>query len=94
MKIENTSNPVTSVLVREARNRPIGAASSSETEDVQLSELSAQVASTSEEASFDPARVEQIKQSILDGSFKINAGAIADRLIASAKELVDSQRKA
>jgi negative regulator of flagellin synthesis FlgM len=42
---------------------------------------------------FDAARVSQIKQAIADGNFQINAGAIADRLISSAKELVDSQRR-
>ncbi|MBV5336597.1 MAG: flagellar biosynthesis anti-sigma factor FlgM, partial [Deltaproteobacteria bacterium] len=40
------------------------------------------------------ARVSEIKQAIAEGRFTINAGAIADRLIASAKELVDSQRQA
>ena len=94
MKIENTSNPVASVVVRESRNRPVSASATAETDDVRLSELSAQVSSTSDESTFDTARVAQIKQSILDGSFKINAGDIADRLIASAKELDDAQRKA
>ena len=94
MKIENTSNPVTSTLVRDTRNRPVGNSAAPETDDVRLSEFSAQVASASDESTFDAARVAQIKQSILDGNFKINAGAIADRLIASARELVDAQHKA
>jgi negative regulator of flagellin synthesis FlgM len=41
------------------------------------------------EGSFDAAKVERIAQAIRDGSFKVNAGAIADKLIANAQELLD-----
>ena len=92
MKIENTTNPSTGVFVRDARSRPTGKSTAVESDEVKLSELSAQVSSPDEQP-FDAARVAQIKQSILEGSFQINVGAIADRLIASAKELVDSQRQ-
>ena len=44
-------------------------------------------------ANFDAGRVAEIKQAIADGRFTINAGAIADRLIASARELIDAQRQ-
>ena len=37
---------------------------------------------------------DKIKQAIAEGRFKINAGAIADRLISSARELVAAQRHA
>mgnify|MGYP003478288880 CR=1 FL=1 len=40
------------------------------------------------EASFDQAKVERISQAIHDGQFKINAGVIADKLIANAQELL------
>jgi negative regulator of flagellin synthesis FlgM len=43
------------------------------------------------EGSFDAARVERITQAIRDGSFRIDAGAIADKLIANARELLDRQ---
>lgn len=43
-------------------------------------------------APMDNARVEAIKQAISEGRFKINPEAIADGLIASAKELVMEQR--
>ena len=43
------------------------------------------------EGSFDAARVERITQAIRDGSFRIDAGAIADKLIANARELPDRQ---
>jgi negative regulator of flagellin synthesis FlgM len=41
------------------------------------------------EGSFDAAKVERITQAIRDGSFSVNAGAIADQLIANAQELLD-----
>jgi negative regulator of flagellin synthesis FlgM len=37
--------------------------------------------------SFDAPRVSEIKQSIRDGSFKVDAGAVADKLISSAHDL-------
>jgi negative regulator of flagellin synthesis FlgM len=40
------------------------------------------------DASFDAAKVEQVRQSIADGTYQINAEAIADKLIANAQELL------
>ena len=40
------------------------------------------------EANFDQAKVERIAQAIRDGSYQINAEAIADKLIANAQELL------
>jgi negative regulator of flagellin synthesis FlgM len=40
------------------------------------------------DASFDTAKVERIAQAIRDGNFRINAGAIADKLIDNAQELL------
>ena len=60
-------------------------------DEVELSSLASQLAASSSEPTFDAARVAEIKQAITDGKFTINSGAIADRLIASAKELIGSQ---
>jgi negative regulator of flagellin synthesis FlgM len=43
------------------------------------------------EGSFDSAKVDRIKKAIEDGSYKVNADAIADKLIANAKELLSRQ---
>lgn len=59
-------------------------------------EASAQVALSSaatnllsgSSAEFDADKVSRIAQAISDGKFEINAGAIADRLIANAKEVL------
>ncbi len=93
MKIEGSSkNPATFV-------KPAKASASAQTtatggDEVQLSPLAAQLGHVDDAPAFDAVRVAEIKQAIAEGRFTINAGTIADRLIASAKELVDSQRQA
>lgn len=39
-------------------------------------------------AEFDAQKVARIAQAIRDGKFEVNAGAIADKLIANAQELL------
>lgn len=43
------------------------------------------------EGSFDAAKVDRIKKAIDDGTYKVNPDAIADKLIANAKELLSRQ---
>jgi negative regulator of flagellin synthesis FlgM len=40
------------------------------------------------DSGFDAAKVERIRQSIADGTYQIDAGKIADKLIANAQELL------
>lgn len=94
MKIDSSTKPAATLLVKETRGHPASKASPAPGDDVQLSVLSAKLASGDDAPVFDSGRVSEIKQAIADGRFTINAGAIADRLIASAKELVNSQRQA
>jgi len=61
--------------------------------DVQLSPLAAQLQTLSQEVqsspeAFDPARIAEIKQAITEGRLKIDPGAIADKLIETARELL------
>ncbi|MCM5679413.1 flagellar biosynthesis anti-sigma factor FlgM [Schlegelella sp. S2-27] len=58
-----------------------------ESATVQLSSTAASLMSGTPD--FDAEKVNQVRQSIADGSFKINAEAIADKLIANARELLD-----
>jgi negative regulator of flagellin synthesis FlgM len=55
---------------------------------VELSALSAQIAalesSLAAEPGFDAARVDAIKQAIVEGRLSVDAGTVADRMIASA----------
>ncbi len=46
----------------------------------------AQLAALSSEGHFDAAKVERMSQAIADGSFKPHPEAIADKLIANARE--------
>lgn len=94
MKIDSLTKPAGDLRLKETRVPTTSKTTSAASDEVLLSPLSAQLSASDSEQSFDAARVSEIKQAISDGRFTINAGAIADRLIASAKELVDSQRQA
>lgn len=58
---------------------------------IRLSELSSQLhqlqARLTSEPGFDAARVESIKAAIRDGSYQVNAEAVADKVIQSIREL-------
>jgi negative regulator of flagellin synthesis FlgM len=56
---------------------------------VALSGMAALQVDPNGEGAFDAAKVERIAQAIRDGSLQIDAGAIADRLIANAQELLN-----
>lgn len=55
---------------------------------VELSSGAAAGATAADEGSFDTAKVERIAQAIRDGRFQVDAEAIADKLIANARELL------
>ncbi|MES2354495.1 MAG: flagellar biosynthesis anti-sigma factor FlgM [Pseudomonadota bacterium] len=72
--------------------------SSSGGEQIQISELSRQLHAfesslASSSSDFDTKRVDEIKQAITEGRFTVNAGAVADKLLASVQELVNGQKK-
>ena len=96
MKIENSPKPVAGNKASETRSPASGktaAAQPATGGSVQLNGLSAHLQPSGGASVFDAARVSQIKQAISDGKFQINAGAIAERLISSARELVDAERR-
>ena len=55
---------------------------------VELSSAAGMLGNDSTDGTFDAEKVERIAQAIRDGKFKINPEAIADKLIANAKELL------
>ncbi|MBL8328426.1 MAG: flagellar biosynthesis anti-sigma factor FlgM [Rubrivivax sp.] len=59
---------------------------------VELSASSSLAGLSTEEASFDKAKVERISAAIREGRFQVDAGAIADKLIANAQELLGRAR--
>ena len=95
MKIDSSTKASSGPLVSETRSQASAKATVlASGDDVRLSGAAAQLLATDDEQTFDTARVSEIKQAIAEGRFKINAGAIADRLISSARELVAAQRHA
>lgn len=52
--------------------------------------LATQSASTD---TFDSGKVEAIKASIANGSFQVNAEAIADKLLSNASEMLSASRR-
>lgn len=96
MKIDNTLKPATLPPNGRAKPRPgaESAAAAGTSDDVKLSTLAEQFQTGDTKPPFDNSRVQEIKQAIAEGRFSINAGAIADRLIDSARDLIGAQRKA
>jgi negative regulator of flagellin synthesis FlgM len=90
MKIEQSTLLNNTKLVKEIHS-PSARKTESASDKVELSNLASQLLASDNEAPFDAGRVAEIKQAISEGKFSINADAIADRLIVSARELVDSQ---
>jgi negative regulator of flagellin synthesis FlgM len=62
---------------------------------VKLSPLSEQLKALSKDyaatTAFDEKRVEALKAAIATGTFKVNAEAVADKLIAEAKQLAPTK---
>ncbi len=63
---------------------------------VQLSVLSARMREIESRLGdtqiIDAARVEEIKQAIAEGRFKVNADVVADKLIDTVRELISSHK--
>ena len=93
MKIDN-AYPLQPPVASGTKASKPGAAegSAKQKPDVFLSDT-AKLAAAESEAPLDIGRIEEIKQAIADGRFKINASAIADRLVTSARDILDAQRK-
>lgn len=91
MKIDSTYKPAASALSpKAAPAQPTAPAAAQDA--VSLSHL-ASTFQAGEHPPVNTARIQEIKQAISEGRFKINPEAIADRLIESARELVNSSGK-
>jgi negative regulator of flagellin synthesis FlgM len=92
MKIDSTYKPNLTPPTTRPAARPTPEASSSAA-SVSLSQLAGAMQST-EKPPVNAGRIQEIKEAISQGRFKINPEAIADGLIQSARDLLDTQRKA
>ena len=65
------------------------------TSEVKLSGIATSISrEASSSAPVNQARIDELRKAISSGQFKINPDAIADRLLETAKELVQTQRRA
>ncbi len=102
MKIDNSIKTVTGVPASDGQKRADKAAGAGRNpppaaaENVHLSPLSSQLQAIENNLAnsgvVDAARVEEIKQAISDGRFKVNPQAVADRLLETVKELIQSHK--
>jgi len=68
--------------------KPPGAAPADPSAKVELSNTAATLLAGNDAAEFDAEKVARISQAIADGSYKVDAEVIADKLIANAQELL------
>lgn len=101
MKIDNSIRTVAGVPVSDGQKRADKAADAIPPrapagENVRLSSLSAQLqaidSNLANSGVVDTARVAEIKQAISEGRFKVNPEAVADRLLETVRELIQSQK--
>lgn len=98
MKIDGTFKPVASAPANETRARPrTDAASSTQSDaEVDLSPLSTALSKAesaiADTPAVDKARVAEIRQAISEGRFKIDASRIADGLIDSVRQMLDTRQ--
>lgn len=64
------------------------AAGGAESTKVTLSGAASALFDGTVDGAFDEEKVNRIRQSIADGTYQVNHGAIADKLIANAQELL------
>lgn len=96
MKIGSFENKNVSPAVADRKAGPSAAATSPTAEpsaQVALSPSVTQLATGGADAVFDAEKVQRISDAIRDGKFEVNPGAIADKLIANAQELLSGRSK-
>ena len=96
MKISSTSEPLRPDRVSPPNQQPrtVGGRRTepvTEAERVQLSTLASrlnELESQFSQSDFDVKRVEEVRAAIAEGRFKVNADAVAAKLLASVTELL------
>jgi negative regulator of flagellin synthesis FlgM len=92
MKIDSSFKPNSAPVT--TRQQPKAQAENpSPAETVSLSSIASTLQST-EKPPVNAARLQEIKDAITQGRFKINPEAIAGRLIETARDLINTQRRA
>lgn len=99
MKIDKSLQSVTTVSLAEGKKRTdVNSADSglSQINNVHLSPNATKLQNIDSNLAsgsvMDSARVQEIKQAISDGNFQINPGAVADKLLETVRELIQSKK--
>ena len=96
-QLDNSPKPqkVASPAVDARASQPAGNASAAPAEastKVELSPAAAALAAQGNTGDFDAEKVARIAQAIREGKFEVNAGAIADKLIAHTRDLLSPRQ--
>jgi negative regulator of flagellin synthesis FlgM len=94
MKIDHVSKSVTSAATGDKTQRAAKKETQApQTDRVNLSALSTQLQAFQADAGgeVDMARVQEIKQAISEGRFKVNADVVADKLLETVKDLLQNR---
>ncbi|QEI07224.1 flagellar biosynthesis anti-sigma factor FlgM [Pigmentiphaga aceris] len=84
-----SSNAQAGTRVRQTNEQGAPSGVSASSSSIQLSAASRETQGS--EAPFNAAHVEEIKQAIRDGKFKVNAEAVADKFLQIERELITSR---
>ncbi len=92
MKIENVSHLSTPNRVDQGKgSQKPGAATAGDSVAAQSATHLSRLDRGDSSQDIDQARVAEVRQAIADGSLKVDTNRIADRLIASVRDLVGGQ---
>lgn len=91
--LDNKANVASPAADRKAPASGTPAASPEPSAKVELSDAASVLASVGSDGAFDAQKVERLSQAIRDGSYRIDADAIAAKLIANARELLQRGAK-
>ncbi len=100
MKIDKAMQPVSNVSVNDGKKR-VDATSTSKSGQAestqvhissQASQLQSAQSSSASGSVVNTARVQEIKQAISEGDFKVNPEVVADRLLETVRELIQSKK--
>ena len=100
MKIDKSLPSVTTVSVSDGKRRTdiTPSPNTAQESSVHLSPNAAKLqnidSSSASNSVANTARVQEIKQAISEGNFKINPEVVADRLLETVKELIQSKKGA
>lgn len=98
MKIDKSLQPVSTVSVSDGKRRAdiTPSTDASQENSVHLSPNAAKLqnidSSSANGSIVNTARVAEIKQAISEGNFQINPEVVADRLLETVKELIQSKK--